>query len=87
MLQVSRTAGGSLVCDDTRDLSTLRREIRREFELLPGLQLTFVQAQRLWSLDADRCARVLTSLVQEGLLEITPEACYQLAARSRSHRA
>lgn len=87
MLHVSRTAGGSLVCDDTRDLPTLRREIRREFELLPGLQLTFVQAQRLWSLDADRCARVLTSLVRDGLLEITSDGCYQLAARLRWHRA
>jgi Fic family protein len=42
--------------------------VRNEFREMPGLCLTSVQAQRLWSLDESTCTRVLSALVREGYL-------------------
>ena len=35
--------------------------IRMEYAEMPGLQLTFWQAQRLWNLPSELCASALTS--------------------------
>lgn len=42
--------------------------IEAEFREMPGLTLTLPQAARLFSLDPDRCERVLDALVHTGLL-------------------
>jgi len=44
------------------------RRICGEFLEMPGLRLTFRQAQRLWGLDADTCAQLLQSLTDEHFL-------------------
>jgi hypothetical protein len=39
-----------------------------EYLEMPGLQLTLKQAQRLWGLDEETCARSLEFLVENGFL-------------------
>lgn len=46
----------------------LLNRVRAEFEEMPCLRLTRRQAERLFSLRADICARVLETLVREGSL-------------------
>jgi hypothetical protein len=42
---------------------TLLRRIWAEFMEMPGLRLTFLQAQRLWGMDAPTCKDLLENLV------------------------
>lgn len=49
----------------------LVRRVRGEFAEMPGLRLNLPQAQRLWGLDALRCAAVLDALVESGVLACT----------------
>ena len=46
----------------------LRARVASEFREMPGLTLTLAQASRLFSLERDRCERVLGALVQRGVL-------------------
>jgi hypothetical protein len=39
-----------------------------EFMEMPGLRLTLPQAARLFNLDRERCARVLDTLIDAGIL-------------------
>ncbi len=50
--------------------------VRAEYEELRGLNLTFAQARRLFGLREDVCLRVLTKLMRDGLLRVTPEHLY-----------
>ena len=50
--------------------------IRAEYLELPGLSLTALQAQRLWSLDAETCQLVLNTMVGEKFLRCTADAQY-----------
>jgi hypothetical protein len=50
--------------------------IRGEFNEMPGLCLTFKQAQRLWALDGATCAGVLEGLLTEGFLRRTSTGVY-----------
>jgi DNA-binding IclR family transcriptional regulator len=43
---------------------------------MPGLQLTFAQACRLWQLDTSTCEVLLQQLVQEGFLFRTDKGAY-----------
>jgi hypothetical protein len=52
--------------------------IRAEYEEMPGLKLTALQASRFWHLDADASARLLDSLVAAGLLRRTADGHYLL---------
>lgn len=45
--------------------------IRMEYHELPGLALTFWQAQRLWNLTDQLCELALGSLVRDGFLTMT----------------
>ena len=47
---------------------TLMARIRGEYREMPGLQLTFPQACRLWQLDAATCTVMLQTLIEEGFL-------------------
>ena len=47
----------------------LLRRIRSEFLEMPGLRLTRVQAQRLWTLDEQTCTRLLGALVEAKFLQ------------------
>lgn len=44
------------------------QSIRREYEEMPGLSLTFEQACRLWQVDVTTSQRVLDTLVQDHFL-------------------
>jgi hypothetical protein len=50
---------------DEHDLQT---RVWGEFREMPGLRLTIPQASRLFSLDRERCERVLGALVDRGVL-------------------
>jgi hypothetical protein len=54
--------------EDLRDDPDLCTRIEAEFREMPGLRLTLPQAARLFSLNLDRCERVLDALVHSGLL-------------------
>ena len=43
--------------------------IRAEFQEMPGLTLTLPQAQRLWGLPPDVCARVVDVLLARAVLK------------------
>jgi hypothetical protein len=50
--------------------------IRMEYVELPGLTLTFWQAQRLWDLSDEVCARALKALTDARFLVRTREGAY-----------
>jgi hypothetical protein len=51
--------------------------MRMEYAEMPGLQLTFWQARRLWNLSEDLCQRVLSTLVASGYLVRTSDGRYR----------
>ena len=51
----------------------LLKRIEHDYEEQPGLRLTPPQAQRLWALDGPTCSAVLTTLVDAGVLQRTPD--------------
>ena len=51
----------------------LLQRVTRDFEEQPGLRLTPLQAQRLWGLDGQCAAGMLTALVDAGVLQRTPD--------------
>jgi hypothetical protein len=60
--------------------------IRLEYAEIPGLQLTLCQAQRLWNLSDELCARALGALIRSGYLVRTPDGCYARPAIERRAR-
>ena len=46
----------------------LVQQIREEFEDLPNLRLTAIEASRFWGLDLATCQRVLAELLATGFL-------------------
>ncbi len=50
--------------------------IRMEYAELPGLRLTFWQAQRLWNLSEELCQRALGSLTESAFLARTTDGAY-----------
>ncbi len=61
------------------ELERLLAIVRGEYLEMPGLRLTRQQAQRLWSLDADTCATLLTTLEEARFLRRTRGGDYVLA--------
>ena len=53
--------------------------VRGEFLEMPGLRLTRHQAQRLWSLDAGTCEKLLRTLEEMQFLRRTRGGDYMLA--------
>ena len=68
----------------TSVLEGLIRRAHAEYMEMPGLCLTFRQAQRLWGLDDTECGKVLRALVEAGFLVETREGCF-LRAADRLH--
>ena len=50
--------------------------MRLEYAEMPGLKLTFWQAQCLWNLSDDQCERALAALTASGFLAQTREGAY-----------
>jgi hypothetical protein len=51
--------------------ATLIRQIRTEYQNMPGLKLTHDQACRLWGVNVETCEAAITALVEEGFLHTT----------------
>jgi len=54
----------------------LVRRIRGEFEEMPGLSLTSVQAIKLFGISPDVCAGILSHLIEEGVLRLKSDRRY-----------
>ena len=52
------------------------QRIRGEYLEMPGLCLTHAQARRLWGLDAQTCASLLTSLTEDHFLHLRSDGTY-----------
>ncbi len=57
----------------------LLARIRGEFAEMPGMRLTFRQAQRLWALDAGTCRSLLDTLVERHFLVRSADGAYARA--------
>ena len=57
-------------------LESLVARIRGEYGEMPGLRLTFMQACRLWQVDAATCETLLSQLVREAFLYKTDDGAY-----------
>jgi len=66
---------------DERDLDM---RVWSEYREMPGLNLTLAQAARLFNLDRTRCARVLSALVDRGILATNGFAFTRADAGRRS---
>jgi hypothetical protein len=56
------------VWSEEHGLLALQMRVSAEFREMPCLTLTLAQAARLFSIDAARCERVLSALVDRGVL-------------------
>lgn len=66
-----------MALEDTMEL------IRMEYYEMPGLALTFWQAQRLWNLSDQLCERALLSLVRDEFLMVTSSGTFVRRPESR----
>lgn len=60
------------------ELATLLSIIQAEYRQSPTLNLTKLQMQRLWSLDAATCDAVIDALVSARVLQQTVDGTYVL---------
>jgi DNA-binding IclR family transcriptional regulator len=67
--------------DAEREDQLLRR-IRAEYGEMPGLRLTLEQAQRLFGVPQQTCAKLLNALVSDRLLACHPDGTYMRRADS-----
>ena len=54
----------------------LVRRIRAEFEEMPGLSLTSIQASKLFGISLDVWAGILVDLIEEGMLRLNSDGRY-----------
>jgi hypothetical protein len=66
-----------------QDLHALQMRVSAEFREMPCLTLTLAQAARLFSIDAARCERVLSALVERGVLATNGRAFARADAGGR----
>ena len=57
--------------------------VRGEYGEMPGLQLTVIQACRLWQIDTFTCELLLEQLVHEAFLCKTEKGAYVAATTAR----
>ena len=58
---------------------SLVMRIKAEYREMPGLQLTFPQACRLWQVQPAECQAVLRTLLDEGFLVHAPNETFAAA--------
>jgi len=63
---------------------SLAERVRAEYQEMPGLDLTFVQARCLFGLETPVCERVLGLLCAEGFLVRTAKGSYRSSAERTS---
>jgi hypothetical protein len=59
-----------------RDLRQALTRIHAEYNEIPGLKLTGLQARRLWNLPAGLCEAALTSLLASGFLVLSRDGAF-----------
>ena len=65
-----------MACMQVQQVQDAAELIRLEYAEMPGLQLTFSQAQRLWHLSDELCDRVLNMLISQAFLVRTLDGRY-----------
>ena len=63
--------------------TALFTRVRGEYLEMPGLRLTFQQAQRLWGLERIDCRTVLEALVEAKFLCVKPDGTYARVSDGR----
>jgi hypothetical protein len=64
---------------DRRDIPVRRSLVRRvaaEFDEVPGMRLTLMQAARFFNVPAETCSRIFSRLMEEGRLHLTIDGRY-----------
>jgi hypothetical protein len=62
--------------ENARDLDDVLRRVEGEYQEMPGMCVTRMQAQRLWGLDSTTCELVLTTLLERGIVRRTSRDMY-----------
>ena len=57
-------------------VAALMRLVQAEYLEMPGLSVTFMQAQRLWGADGPSCREVFDALTERGFLTLTKKGRY-----------
>jgi len=68
-----------IACRDRRDVDhreVLVQRLQAHFREVPGLCVTPVEASRIFGLAPDVCGRVLSALVEDGLLAMRADGRY-----------
>jgi Fic family protein len=65
-----------MAASHSTQLDQMLSRICGEYLEMPGLRLTRQQAQRLWGIDEQTCARLLTMLLESGFLQHTRDDSY-----------
>jgi hypothetical protein len=63
------------------------QRVQGEFLEMPGLRLSEPQARRLWGLDAEQCAALLSTLVEAKFLFRTRDGAFMRAEHATMARA
>lgn len=64
---------------ERRDIAirhSLVRRVAAEFEEVPGMRLTLLQAARFFNVPAETCSRIFSMLMEEGQLRLTLDGRY-----------
>lgn len=61
---------------NTPALDDVLNRVKAEYNEMPGMCVTRLQAQRLWGLDSATCERVLTTLLERGVVRRTLRGMY-----------
>jgi hypothetical protein len=67
------------MASERRDIpirTSLVRRVAAEFEEVPGMRLTLVQAARFFNVPAETCSRIFSMLMEEGQLRLTLDGRY-----------
>jgi hypothetical protein len=67
-------------------LDDVLRRVQGEYIEMPGLRLTFAQAQRLWGLDRTACDALLGALVDAQFLFRTRDGAFVRSDQVRTSR-
>ena len=75
----TRSENGNLPHESTENtpaLDDVLNRVKGEYNEMPGMCVTRMQAQRLWGLDSVTCERVLTTLLERGVVRRTSRGMY-----------
>jgi hypothetical protein len=67
--------------EGSMEFDAIVRRVRGEFLEMPGLSLTFAQAERLWGLEEALCQQVIGVLIGASFLRQTPAGAITRADR------